>query len=192
MAACGGRPAEQHRTAISCFHPPSFRACRSGRASSPQPPPAPHAAARGTPVAPTLTRSSTLLHPTKRADALTTVLQGVVAYRVASTPTSTRLLSSFCKDPSVQEMPRVLCPHDAAVTGVTLCPEVSVQSRPGGNPVANLKSISHRCHPILVAFVWELTKETIDLHLGCLQGGSQGGQRPLPPGAVCDPDRRFM
>jgi len=36
---------------------------------------------------------------------------------------------------------------------------------------ANLKSISHRCHPILVAFVLELTKETIDLPLGCLQGG---------------------
>ena len=43
---------------------------------------------------------------------------------------------------------------------------------PGGNPGANLKSISHRCHPILVAFVWELTKETIHLPLGCLQGGS--------------------
>ena len=41
---------------------------------------------------------------------------------------------------------------------------------PGGNPCANLKSIFHRC-PILVAFVWELTKETIDLPLGCLQGG---------------------
>jgi len=27
------------------------------------------------------------------------------------------------------------------------------------------------CHPILVAFVWELTKDTIDLPLGCLQGG---------------------
>ena len=37
--------------------------------------------------------------------------------------------------------------------------------------MANLKSISHRCHPILVAFVWELTEETIDLPLGCLQGG---------------------
>jgi len=36
---------------------------------------------------------------------------------------------------------------------------------------ANLKSTSHRCHPILVAFVWGLTKETIDLSLGCLQGG---------------------
>ena len=42
---------------------------------------------------------------------------------------------------------------------------------PGGNPGANLKSISHRCHPILVAFVWELTKETIHLPLGCVQGG---------------------
>ena len=44
---------------------------------------------------------------------------------------------------------------------------------PGGNPGANLKSISHRCHPVLVAFVWELTKETIDLPRGCLQGGPQ-------------------
>ena len=42
---------------------------------------------------------------------------------------------------------------------------------PGGNPGANLHSISHRRHPILVAFVWELTRETIDLTLGCLQGG---------------------
>jgi len=48
------------------------------------------------------------------------------------------------------------------------CP---VLHHPGGNPGANLKSISHRCHPILVAFVWELTKETIDLPLACLLGG---------------------
>jgi len=33
-----------------------------------------------------------------------------------------------------------------------------------------IKSISHRCHQRLVAFVWEL-KEIIDLPLGCLQGG---------------------
>ena len=38
----------------------------------------------------------------------------------------------------------------------------------------NLKSISHRCHLILVSFVWELTQETINLPLGCLQGGEQG------------------
>jgi len=31
--------------------------------------------------------------------------------------------------------------------------------------------ISRRCHPILVAFVSELTKESIHLPLGCLQGG---------------------
>ena len=38
---------------------------------------------------------------------------------------------------------------------------------PGGNPGANIKKISHR----EVAFEWELTKETIYLPLGCLQGG---------------------
>jgi len=42
---------------------------------------------------------------------------------------------------------------------------------PGDNLGANLKSVSHRCHPILVAFAWELTKETTYLPLGCLQGG---------------------
>ena len=33
---------------------------------------------------------------------------------------------------------------------------------PGGNPGANLNSISNRCHPILVACVRDLTKETIN------------------------------
>ena len=42
---------------------------------------------------------------------------------------------------------------------------------PGVELRANLKSISHRCHLFEVTFVWELTKETIDLPLGCLQGG---------------------
>ena len=51
-------------------------------------------------------------------------------------------------------------------------------SHPGGNPVANLRSISLRCYPILVAFAWELTKETIDLPLGCLQGGEARGEKP--------------
>ena len=36
----------------------------------------------------------------------------------------------------------------------------------GDNPGENLKPISRRCHTILVAFVWELTKETIELPLG--------------------------
>ena len=44
---------------------------------------------------------------------------------------------------------------------------------PGGNPGANLKSIYHRCSLFDAAFVWELTKETIHLPLGCLQGGRQ-------------------
>ena len=44
---------------------------------------------------------------------------------------------------------------------------------PGGNQGANLKSISHRYHPILVAFVCELTEEPINFPLGCLQGGVQ-------------------
>ena len=41
-------------------------------------------------------------------------------------------------------------------------------SHPGVELRANLKSISRRCHPILLAFVWELTAETIDLPLSCL------------------------
>ena len=36
----------------------------------------------------------------------------------------------------------------------------------------NLRSISHRCHLFGVAFVWELTEETIHLPLSCLQGGA--------------------
>ena len=53
-------------------------------------------------------------------------------------------------------------------------------SHPEGNPGANLKSISHKYRPILVACVCELTKETINLPLGCLQGGA-GAPSPLPP-----------
>ena len=32
-------------------------------------------------------------------------------------------------------------------------------------------STSHKFHPILVVFVGDLTEETINLSLGCLQGG---------------------
>ena len=55
---------------------------------------------------------------------------------------------------------------DISVTASSSRPRIV--DHPGGNPGANLKSISHMCHPILVAFVWELTKETTDLPLGCL------------------------
>ena len=45
-------------------------------------------------------------------------------------------------------------------------------AHPRSNPRANLKSIYQRCYPILVASVLrELTEETINLPLGCLQGG---------------------
>jgi len=42
--------------------------------------------------------------------------------------------------------------------------------RPGVELRANLKSVSHERHLEDVAFVWELTKETIHLPPGCLQG----------------------
>jgi len=45
-------------------------------------------------------------------------------------------------------------------------------SHPGVELRENLRSISHRCHLFEVACVWELTKETIHLPLGCLQGGA--------------------
>jgi len=48
---------------------------------------------------------------------------------------------------------------------------ISSCSHPGGNQGANLKSISHRCHPILVEFAWNLTNKNIYLPLDCLQGG---------------------
>ena len=41
---------------------------------------------------------------------------------------------------------------------------------PGVELRANLKPISHICHFFEVAFVWEWTKETINLPLGCRQG----------------------
>ena len=44
---------------------------------------------------------------------------------------------------------------------------------PGGNPGANLMYISHRCYLREVAFEWELTNETFNLPLACLQGGPE-------------------
>jgi len=56
------------------------------------------------------------------------------------------------------------------------------------NQGANLKSISHRCHPIMVEFVKELTKETIHLPLGCRGPGpperSASGSRTASPRAA--------
>ena len=53
-------------------------------------------------------------------------------------------------------------PHGVSLIQLTLI-------HTGGNPGATLWSISHIYRPILVAFVWGLTHETINLPLGCLQ-----------------------
>ena len=51
-------------------------------------------------------------------------------------------------------------------------------SHPGGNPGANLESISRRCYLREEALEWELIKETIVLPLSCLWDGvPQGGRR---------------
>ena len=55
---------------------------------------------------------------------------------------------------------------------------------PGVELRANLKSISHRCRLFEVAFVWELTKQTILLPLGCLQGGSSASGNTRSPEVV--------
>jgi len=56
--------------------------------------------------------------------------------------------------------------------GEVASPPPFATNHPGVELRANLKSISHRCHLFEVAFAWGLTKETIHLPLGCLQGGS--------------------
>jgi len=77
-----------------------------------------------------------------------------------------------------------------AFGGVNVPPRpIPGTSHPGGNPGANLKSISHRCHLFEVAFVWEFTKETIVLPLVCLQGGVP--PRPIP-GTSCVPETPFQ
>ena len=50
---------------------------------------------------------------------------------------------------------------------------------------ANRKSISHRFHLFEVAFVWHLTKETIHLSLGCLQGGRGAGLEAAEVMSLC-------
>ena len=52
------------------------------------------------------------------------------------------------------------------------CFDITLIFRPGGNPGVNIKSISHRYYLREVALQRELTKETIYLPLGCLQGST--------------------
>ena len=78
------------------------------------------------------------------------------------------------------------CARSAATSGAghklrKQCGQQSHQQKighPGGNPGKNPESISHRGHPILVAFAWESTKETINLPLGGLHGGCLKGAAP--------------
>ena len=55
------------------------------------------------------------------------------------------------------------------VVHVTRKSRVSI--RPGGNLATIFQSISHRCYLQEVAFEWKVSKATIYLPLGCLQGG---------------------
>ena len=52
---------------------------------------------------------------------------------------------------------------------------------PGGNPGADLQSISQEFYLREEAFEWELTKETICLPLGCLQDGVHQISREQAP-----------
>ena len=55
--------------------------------------------------------------------------------------------------------------------GFTHYSQNGMLGHPGVELRANLKLISHRCHLFEMALVRDLTKETIHLPLGCLQGG---------------------
>jgi len=57
-----------------------------------------------------------------------------------------------------------------ASSSSTPTPRFACISHPGGNPGANLMSISHTCYLREVAFEWELTKKNMHWPLNCLQG----------------------
>ena len=62
-------------------------------------------------------------------------------------------------------------------------------THPGVELSANLKSISHRCYLFEVAYVRELTQETIVLPLGCLRAALPGppGLPPIHPALAPPP-----
>ena len=66
------------------------------------------------------------------------------------------------------------------------------ESHLGGNPGANLKSISHRCYHREVAFEWELTEETIYLSLGCLRGRVCVGEGSPRPSRRCGAGKQAL
>ena len=72
-----------------------------------------------------------------------------------------------------QERTRLAAVRSLLGVGRLWCPQTLRKSnRPGGNPGANLKSMTHRFYLREIAFEWELTKETINFPLGRLQGGT--------------------
>ena len=61
-------------------------------------------------------------------------------------------------------------PLRARASSFGICQLQRGSSHVGGNPWAYLKSISDRCYPIPVAFVWELNQEIVNLPPGYLPG----------------------
>ena len=84
-----------------------------------------------------------------------------LVWTVLYVPHSLDALSSGCVVGNTPSPPSRICSRG---------PEMYL-NLPEDNPGANIKSISHRCYPILVPCAWELNKETINLPLSCLQGG---------------------
>ena len=76
--------------------------------------------------------------------------------------------------------------HRGAAGRIQCRAGLSASHHPGVELRANLKSISHRCHLFEVAFVWELTRETIHLPRGCLQDGM-----PSPLAPCCRPSHQL-
>ena len=78
--------------------------------------------------------------------------------RLASSP-----CRGICRPPLAPSLSLSLsCLHDRRLRCRLAAPfphliTLSWDIHPGGNPGANVKSISHRCHLFEVAFVWELT-----------------------------------
>jgi len=97
--------------------------------------------------------------------------------RLGSAPRSLRGRLSL----SAPQKPCGCTPPSVSPYSDTRGPALSSLTHPGGNQGANLKSISHRCHPILVAVVWELTKKNILFAPGLPPGSlsSLTGSSPL-------------
>ena len=60
--------------------------------------------------------------------------------------------------------------HEVLKEGLAKCDEVSTHTAWSRAEGKSLKSLSYRCQLIEVAFLWEVTKETIHLPMGCFQG----------------------